>query len=272
MGVLNVTPDSFSDGGRYFDVQQAIEHAGSLIEAGAAILDIGGESTRPGAQSVSEEEELRRVVPVLQALRHAFPDTLLSVDTSKPAVMQAVIDEGASIINDVCALQAEGALEVIANSNVGICLMHMQGQPRTMQQNPNYDDVVGEVSDFLSNRIEACLTVGIDLDRIVIDPGFGFGKQLGHNLALLAELQSLASSKVPILAGLSRKSMIGQILKDRPVEGRLIGSVTAALIAAQHGASILRVHDVAETRDALEIWQAVMQAQSACDEQEQKKS
>lgn len=256
MGVLNVTPDSFSDGGRYSDLPVALDHASKLIEAGASILDVGGESTRPGAEAVSLSDELNRVIPVVDALHQQFPEVVISIDTSKPQVMRAAMDAGAQLINDVAALQGDGALDAVVECSAGVCLMHMQGQPRTMQQNPAYTDVVGEVLQFLQQRIDACMDIGIDRHRIAIDPGFGFGKSLNHNLTLLRQLHRFTELNVPVLVGLSRKSMIGQIL-DQPVETRLIGSVTAALIAVQNGANIIRVHDVAETRDALRLWRAV---------------
>lgn len=256
MGVVNVTPDSFSDGGQFPTLEKAVQYASKLVAAGAAILDIGGESTRPGAEDVPLEQELERVIPVITALHRRFPEILLSIDTCKPEVMRRAVQAGAGLINDVRALQADGALETAAELGVAVCLMHMQGSPRTMQHNPGYDDVVEAVYQFLQQRIEACRRAGIDRNRILIDPGFGFGKTLDHNLALLANLDRLTALGVPILVGLSRKSMIGQIL-DKPVDQRLMGSAAAALIAAQKGAQIFRVHDVEETGDALKVWHAV---------------
>lgn len=255
MGVVNVTPDSFSDGGRYSDLEAAYQQARVLVEQGAAILDIGGESTRPGAAQVPVAEELRRVLPLLEALREL--DCILSIDTRKPEVMAAAIAAGADMINDVNALRADGALEVVRDSGVAVCLMHMQGQPQSMQQAPHYTDVVAEVRQFLQQRARSLLQQGIDRSRLVLDPGFGFGKTLAHNQALFRALPDLVHLGFPLLVGVSRKSMIGALLQERPVAGRLQGSVTAALLAAQAGARILRVHDVAETHDALTLWQAL---------------
>jgi len=254
MGVVNVTPDSFSDGGRFGDAERAIAHARALVDEGADILDIGGESTRPGAEPVTLEEERRRVLPVLEAL--AGGPVPVSVDTRTPALMSAAIAAGAAMINDISALEAPGALGIVAPSDAAICLMHKQGDPRTMQDDPVYGDVVREVAEYLERRIEAAVAAGIARDRIVIDPGFGFGKTLEHNLALLRALDRVASLGVPVLAGLSRKGMLGR-LTGRSVEHRLHASVAAALIAVQKGARIVRVHDVAATRDALLVWQAV---------------
>ena len=251
MGVVNVTPDSFSDGGQFLDRDAAIAHGRRLIEEGADILDIGGESSRPGAQAVAEQEELARVLPVLRALK----DVPVSVDTRRPVVMRAVLAEGASMINDIDALTAPGALEAVAGSNCGVCLMHKQGDPATMQRDPKYRDVVREVLGFLQEKILSCENKGIRKDRITIDPGFGFGKTIEHNFALLKALPSFAALGVPVVAGWSRKSTLGAIT-GRPVTERLAASLAAALLAAQHGARILRVHDVKETRDALAIWQA----------------
>ena len=255
MGVVNLTPDSFSDGGRYLEPAQALERALTLEAEGAAILDLGGESTRPGAAPVTEQEEIRRVLPVLERLR---PRTraILSIDTSKPEVMRAAAAAGVDLINDVYALRAPGALEAAAASGCAVCLMHMQGEPRTMQHAPHYDDVVGEVREFLAERVSACRAAGIADARIVLDPGFGFGKTLEHNLTLLRRLEALRLDGLPLLAGLSRKSMIG-VLTGKPSEARVHGSVAAALIAAQSGARILRVHDVAATVDALKVLVAV---------------
>jgi dihydropteroate synthase len=258
MGILNITPDSFSDGGRYADHSTAIRHALAMVEDGAAIIDIGGESTRPGAEPVSLQQELDRVIPVVERLAAEIP-VPLSVDTSKPGVMREAIGAGAGMINDVMALREQGALEVLADSrDVAVCLMHMQGRPRSMQQNPLYGDVVAEVRAFLLERAQSCRSAGIDASRIVLDPGFGFGKLLEHNVALLKNIDLLAAGGYPLLCGVSRKSMIGQLLADAPVERRLSGSVAAAVIAAMRGASILRVHDVRETADAMKIVKALL--------------
>jgi len=252
MGVLNVTPDSFSDGGQYFDTDSAIESANLMINQGADIIDVGGESTRPGAQAVSTSDEINRVIPVIEVLYHST-DIPISVDTSKPEVMRLAVKAGASMINDVCALNADGALETAAALNVDVCLMHMQGSPRTMQKSPTYHDVVDDIKDFFSERIEACISAGIAKDKIILDPGFGFGKTLDHNLSILKRFNEFKSFGLPLLAGLSRKSMIGTLLDDRNVDGRVVGSATAAIIAVQNGADIVRVHDVLETKDALTI-------------------
>ncbi|HEX2334509.1 MAG TPA: dihydropteroate synthase [Burkholderiales bacterium] len=249
MGVVNVTPDSFSDGGRFLDASAAVVHARRLAGEGADILDIGGESTRPGAAPVSEEEELQRILPVLRALR----DLPVSVDTRRPSVMRAALEMGASMINDVNALSAPGALEAVAGSDCGVCLMHKKGEPATMQRDPHYEDVVREVRDFLDRRIGAAMAAGIAPERVVVDPGFGFGKTASHNLALLKHLREL--SEFPLLVGLSRKSTVGKIT-GRPVEERLAGSLAMALLALQNGAAILRVHDVKETKDVVAVWQA----------------
>lgn len=256
MGVVNVTPDSFSDGGLYASSEGAICHALQLMEEGADILDIGGESTRPGGMPINVEEELRRIVPVVQAL--ASRSIPISVDTSKLEVMYAAIEVGAVMINDVNALRAPGALEVVAAGNVAACIMHMQGEPRSMQINPQYGDVVAEVKDFLQQRLIAAQAAGIPLQRLVIDPGFGFGKMLEHNLELLRHLNCFADMGVPVLAGLSRKSMLGK-LTGNEVGERTYASVAAALLAAARGARILRVHDVKATRDALAVYNAVEQ-------------
>jgi dihydropteroate synthase len=254
-GIVNVTPDSFSDGGLFIDPAKAIEHGLKLIEEGADLLDIGGESTRPGAQEVGAEEEIARVVSVIAALSKQT-SVPLAIDTSKPLVMRAAAAAGAGMINDVYALRREGALDAAAELKLPICLMHMQGEPRTMQQNPQYDDVVSDVRRFLAERIFACEMSGIDKKRIVVDPGFGFGKSLEHNLALLRALDQFAALGVPLMAGLSRKGMIGE-LTGRPTDDRVEGSVAAALIAVQKGAMLVRVHDVAATRDALAVWHGV---------------
>ncbi len=254
MGIVNVTPDSFSDGGQFLDSRQAVSHALKLVEQGADILDVGGESTRPGAASVPEMEELKRVLPVLEAL--VKRGLAVSVDTQNARVMREAIDTGAAMINDVTALRGIEAIETVTKSNAAICLMHMQGEPRTMQEVPVYQDVVHEVRGFLAERIAACEQAGIDRNRIVIDPGFGFGKTLEHNLALLKGLNRLVALGVPVLAGMSRKSMLGA-LTGKPVDQREYAGVAANLAAVQRGASILRVHDVAAMKDALKIWQAI---------------
>jgi len=255
MGVVNVTPDSFSDGGRYLQTEQALERALAVAAQGAAAIDLGGESTRPGAEPVSVQEELRRVIPLVQRLR-PLTSIVISVDTSKPEVMRAAVSAGADLINDVYALRVPGAIEAVAKSDCAICLMHMQGEPRTMQRAPHYADVVSEVRAFLAERVEACRAAGIASERIVLDPGFGFGKTLEHNLTLLRRLSEVRVAGLPILAGLSRKFMIGT-LTGKSAEDRVHGSVAAGLIAAQRGANILRVHDVAATVDALKVLQAV---------------
>ncbi|RDH87078.1 MAG: dihydropteroate synthase [endosymbiont of Escarpia spicata] len=258
MGVLNVTPDSFSDGGRFTRNDPALRHALGMVEAGAAIVDIGGESTRPGASPVSEAQEIDRVVPLIERLSREL-DVPISIDTSKPAVMREAVAAGAGLINDVQALQAEGALEAAAELAVPVCLMHMRGEPCTMQAAPEYTDVVADVRDFLSERIKACRSAGIFLERLLVDPGFGFGKTLAHNLALLKNLSEFSALSVPLLVGISRKSMIGALLGDAPVDQRLYGSVAAAVLAATQGASIIRAHDVKATVDALRIAAAVME-------------
>lgn len=254
MGVVNVTPDSFSDGGHFQNARQAVEHALLLAEQGADILDVGGESTRPGAAPVPEDEELRRVLPVVEAL--AARGLAVSADTRKPRVMQEAIKAGAVMINDVMALRERGALETVAQSDVAVCLMHMQNDPQSMQATPHYEDVVAEVHDFLAGRIAACEAAGISRSRLVIDPGFGFGKTLAHNLALLKNLGRLAGLGVPVLAGMSRKSMLGA-LTGKPVDRREYAGIAAHLAAVARGASIVRVHDVAAMKDALTVWQAV---------------
>ncbi|MGH8668389.1 MAG: dihydropteroate synthase [Burkholderiales bacterium] len=251
MGVVNVTPDSFSDGGRFLDAQAAVAHARQLAAEGADILDIGGESSRPGAATVSEEEELKRVLPVLEKLS----DFCVSVDTRRPAIMKAVLAAGASMINDIQALTAPYALEAVAPTGCAVCIMHMKGEPATMQREPRYHDVVGEVKAFLKESVRKAMFAGIGRDRIVADPGFGFGKTVGHNLQVLRHLSSFEDLGVPLVAGLSRKSTIGH-LTGRPVGERLAGSLAMALLALQGGAKILRVHDVRETRDVIAVWQA----------------
>lgn len=255
MGVINVTPDSFSDGGLYLSTAAAVAHARQLIAEGADLIDVGGESTRPGAVPVPLEEERRRVLPVLEALADA--GVPLSVDTQKPELMRAAVAAGAAMVNDVNGFQAPGALEAVAESDCAICIMHKQGNPQTMQQSPQYADVVAEVRDYLGRRIAAAERAGIARDRMVVDPGFGFGKALDHNLELLRRLDAVVALQVPVLAGLSRKSMIGK-LTGKETGDRLAGSVAAALLAVQRGAAIVRVHDVAATRDALAVWKAVM--------------
>lgn len=252
MGILNVTPDSFSDGGRFNQLDQAIAHAMQLVEEGAAILDIGGESTRPNAKPVTLEEELARVIPVIEALTARNIGIPLSIDTYKPAVMQAALNAGASVVNDVRGLQEPGALQVVANSNAGVCVMHMQGMPQTMQENPHYDDVVAEVYAFLASRRDACLEAGIAHQRIVLDPGFGFGKTRAHNISLAKSLSTLLALGCPLLVGLSRKSVLGQ-MTGNDVDARLHASVAAAVISAMQGAHVLRVHDVKATVEALKV-------------------
>lgn len=258
MGVLNVTPDSFSDGGRHQGVAAALAHARRMVEEGAGIIDVGGESTRPGAAAVPVEEELQRVVPVVEALRQEL-DVIISVDTSQPAVIRAVTAAGAHLINDVRGLRLPGALEAAAASRAAVCLMHMQGEPGTMQQSPYYTDVVAEVRDWLQARLEACRALGMAEDRLLVDPGFGFGKNLDHNLRLLAELPAATPSGVPVLVGLSRKSTVGAVT-GRPVDQRLAGSVAAAALAVRAGAHIVRAHDVAATVDAVKLAAAVRAA------------
>jgi dihydropteroate synthase len=260
MGIVNITPDSFSDGGVNLDPGAARETALRLIEEGADIVDIGGESTRPGAQGVDVAHELARVLPLVRALRDC--QVPLSVDTSKPEVMHVVLAEGASIINDVMALKAKGAAQAVANSDCGVVLMHMQGTPRTMQAAPQYGDVVAEVGAFLAARRDLLLSAGVAGARIALDPGFGFGKTVAHNLALLSELGSLVRLGQPVLVGLSRKSMLGQLTK-KPVDRRVYASVAAALLAVERGAAIVRVHDVAATREALAVWSAVREREEA---------
>ncbi|MBU1395366.1 MAG: dihydropteroate synthase [Gammaproteobacteria bacterium] len=258
MGIVNITPDSFSDGGRLDDAQAAIRHGFKLQEQGADILDVGGESTRPGAEAVPAGEEIRRVLPVIEAL--AGRGCVVSVDTMKPEVMRAALDAGAAMVNDVMALRAPGALEMVVASDAAVCLMHMQGEPQRMQQAPRYTDVVEEVWQFLQARVAVCEAAGIGRGRLVIDPGFGFGKSLEHNLALLKHLNRLTELGLPVLAGLSRKSMLGT-LTGRSVEEREFAGVAAHLAAVARGARLLRVHNVAAMRDALAIWNAVEEQQ-----------
>lgn len=250
MGIVNVTPDSFSDGGRYFSVERAVEHALKLREDGAHILDVGGESTRPGSDPVGLEEELDRVLPVVRGLRDA--GAAISVDTMKPEVMSAALEAGADMINDVRGFEAPGAWEAVAGADCGLCIMHMRGTPQTMQQNPAYQDVVAEVASYLDQRLRAALTMGIAKDRLSIDPGFGFGKTVPHNLALFKNLP-LLTDMAPVLVGLSRKSILG-VLTGRGTTDRLLPSVVTALLAVQRGAAMVRVHDVRETVDAIRLW------------------
>jgi len=256
MGIVNVTPDSFSDGGKYSSVDLAVEHALQLIAEGADILDIGGESTRPGADPVDLEEELRRVIPVIEALSKVTT-VPLSIDTYKPEVMRASIQAGADIVNDICALREDGALEFVANSNAAVCLMHMQGIPQTMQINPQYTDVVAEVKQFLTDRVEACLAHGIARERILLDPGFGFGKTTAHNVALIQHLDRFLELGFPLLVGLSRKSVLGRIAGGDEQQ-RLHAGLAASVISVMKGAKIVRVHDVKATVDALKVVAAVM--------------
>lgn len=252
MGILNTTPDSFSDGGRYTQIEQALQRALQMRDAGVAMIDIGGESTRPGAPEVSLEEELSRVIPVVKAIREHDKDIWISIDTSKAEVMQQAIDAGADIINDVRSLTQEGALDVVAKAQVPVCIMHMQGQPKTMQDAPDYDDVVADVDGFLQQRIYECEQAGILRSNIIIDPGFGFGKTLAHNYQLLDKLEQFHQYNLPILAGMSRKSMIFKPLNKKPAEC-MVGSVACATLAASKGAHIIRVHDFKETIEAIEI-------------------
>jgi dihydropteroate synthase len=262
VGILNVTPDSFSDGGLYRDFDAAVEHALAMVAAGADMIDVGGESTRPGADDVPVDEELARVVPVIEAIA-ARSDVPIGIDSSKPEVMRAAVAAGAGLINDVFALRREGALAAAAELGVPVCLMHMLGEPRSMQADPHYEDVVGEVHRFLAERVFACEMAGIDKRRLLVDPGFGFGKTLQHNLALLRGLERFRDLAAGIYVGLSRKSMIGAMTgRDTPAE-RVAGSLAAAVVAAQRGAMMVRVHDVAETRDALAVWAAIAAGDTA---------
>jgi len=255
MGIVNVTPDSFSDGGQFFSPAAALAHAWQLIDEGADIIDVGGESTRPHAPQVSVAEELARVVPVLEGLRDC--PVPVSIDTRKPEVMQAALQLGISLVNDISALESEGALALLAQHDAAVCLMHKQGEPQTMQAQPEYADVVAEVLAYLAQRKQAALQAGIADERIVLDPGFGFGKRFEHNVGLFRHLPEMRALDSPILVGVSRKSMLGQILNGRPAAGRDAGSIAAALLAAQSGAAILRVHAVRATRDALAVWEAL---------------
>ena len=258
MGILNFTPDSFSDSGQFFSLDKALFQVEKMLKEGATIIDIGGESTRPMAEEVPETEELQRVIPLVEAVQKRF-DCWISVDTSKAIVMQEAAKVGMDLINDIRALREPGALEIAGQLNLPTCIMHMQGQPRTMQTNPHYDDVVQDVYQFLEARTKACLDAGIAKENIIWDMGFCFGKTVQHNYKLLQQLSHFCESGYPVLVGLSRKSMIGAVL-DKPVTERVVGSVAGALIAAQNGATILRVHDVAATADALKVWQATQQA------------
>ena len=258
MGILNFTPDSFSDSGKFFSLDKALVQVEKMLNDGAYIIDIGGESTRPNAPIVSEVEELDRVIPLIEAVRQRF-DCLISVDSSKPAVFREAARAGVDMLNDIRALTEPQALETAAELALPVCLMHMQGTPQTMQQAPHYDHLLDDVADFLNQRIFACLQAGIEQSHIILDPGFGFGKTVEHNFALLKHLNAFVASGFPVLAGLSRKSMIGAVT-NQPVEKRLVGSVAGALLAAQNGAKILRVHDVEATADALKVWQAMQAA------------
>ncbi|MES1945930.1 dihydropteroate synthase [Salinisphaera sp. C84B14] len=257
MGILNVTPDSFSDGGAYVETTRAVDHALAMVEQGAAIIDVGGESTRPGADPVDEGEELARVLPVIEALR-AQSDVFISIDTVKPSVMRAACAAGADMINDVMALRAPGALEAARDSEASVCLMHMQGEPRTMQSAPAYRDVVADVRAFLAERVAACREAGIDDSRLCVDPGFGFGKTLAHNLALMRRLRSFVDDGLPVLVGVSRKSMFAKLHGHDDMDSRIHASVTAAFWAATQGAGIIRSHDVAPTAEALTLAAALV--------------
>lgn len=257
MGIVNVTPDSFSDGGKFAHIDNALTQVEYMINNGVDIIDIGGESTRPGAKEVSEQNEIARVIPLLKAIKSRF-DIAVSIDTSKAGVMKAAIENKADMINDVRALQNEGCIEAVKGSNVEICLMHMQGMPRTMQVSPQYNNVIDDIITFFQQRIECCQQAGIDRNRLILDPGFGFGKTLEHNYQMLANFNRFSRLGLPLLAGISRKSMIGNLL-NRDIEQRLAGSLTAAIVAVQQGASIIRVHDVQESADAINILKAITQ-------------
>ena len=259
MGILNVTPDSFSDGGCFVSEDKLRRQAERMALEGAAIIDVGGESTRPGAADVATTEELERVIPAIEAVR-SVTDVPVSIDTSKAAVMRAAVGAGAAMINDVLALRGEGALDTAATLNVPVCLMHMQGRPRTMQQAPQYDAVTADVTAFLAERVQRCRAAGLGRDKLVVDPGFGFGKTRDHNIELLANLRQLTAIGVPVLAGLSRKSTLGE-LTGRDIDGRMPASIAAAVIAVQNGAAIIRAHDIQETVDALKMAAAVMEAE-----------
>lgn len=252
MGIVNVTPDSFSDGGKYTNLDTAFEHVKDLVLAGASIIDVGGESTRPGAAIVSEQEELDRVIPLVEKISQEL-DVWISVDTSKAAVMKEALEVGAHIINDIRSLTEESAMDVVAKYKCPVCLMHMQGNPQTMQEDPHYDDLIGDISLFLFERIHTCINAGIKRENIIIDPGFGFGKTLDQNYKLLGQLDRFLSFGLPLLVGMSRKSMIGNLIKAS-VDERLVGSIAAHLYAVQKGANILRVHDVKEMSEALKVF------------------
>lgn len=260
MGVLNVTPDSFSDGGFFMAKENALQQAQNMVDEGADIVDVGGESTRPGAASVSVQEELDRVIPVIESIRNRIP-VIISIDTSKPEVMREAVSAGASMINDVYALRLEGALQAAADLAVPVCLMHMQGEPRTMQTQPHYINVVNEIKDFLKQRRDACLQAGVKRDNILLDPGFGFGKSVQHNLTIVKNLNSFTDLGIPLLVGFSRKSTIGAIL-DKPASERLMGSISLVSLARWLGAAIFRVHDVKATVEALKVCDAVIKAES----------
>jgi len=255
MGILNVTPDSFSDGGLFLSADKAVDHVAIMINEGADIIDVGGESTRPGATPVTTDEENERVIPIIEAVSQRF-DVLISIDTSKAEVMEAAVNAGAGMVNDVRALSEKNSLQVLAEMSVPVCLMHMQGQPGTMQDKPAYEDVLAEVREFLAERIEICVAAGIDKNRLILDPGFGFGKTQQQNFSLLNGLESLSIDGLPILAGLSRKSLIGQTL-GLPVDERVYASIALALLAVKNGASIIRVHDVKATCEAIRMFEAV---------------
>ncbi|MDR2877683.1 MAG: dihydropteroate synthase [Chromatiales bacterium] len=259
MGILNVNPDSFTDGGDFFSTAAALERASAMVSEGADIIDVGGESSRPGAEPVSIADELARVIPVIEGIRRTFPGVIISIDTCKPEVMRAAVAAGAQIVNDITALRAEGALETVAELGCAVCLMHMQGEPRTMQHAPHYDEVVAEVLAFLEARVDACVKVGIPRQRLLLDPGIGFGKSLEHNLTLLGRLDALHAPGLPLLLGASRKSMIGA-LTGRPADERLYASIALATLGVWQGAAVVRVHDVRGTVDALRVCAAVNKA------------
>jgi dihydropteroate synthase len=261
MGVLNVTPDSFSDGGKFNQMDAAMQQVQSMVNASVDVIDVGGESTRPGAEPVSIDEEINRVVPVIKTIRSQHPDLAISIDSSKPEVMEAAIMVGATMINDVNALEADGAIEVAVKHGVKVCLMHKQGTPQDMQDNPEYDDVVQQVLDYFEQRVEACLAYGMDTDNIILDPGIGFGKTLAHNLQLIQNIATLKQMGFPVLIGVSRKSMFAELL-NRPVNQRLAGSLAVAQFAYLQGADYFRVHDVAETVDVLTVSQSLVSTQS----------
>lgn len=261
MGVLNVTPDSFSDGGQFNQMDAAMQQVQAMVDAAVDVIDVGGESTRPGAESISVDEEIDRVVPVIKAINSLYPELTISIDSSKPEVMEAAIMAGATLINDVNALEADGAIEVAVKHGVKVCLMHKQGSPEDMQDNPQYDDVVQQVLDYFERRVEACLAYGMDTDNIILDPGIGFGKTLAHNMQLIQHTATLKQMGFPILMGVSRKSMFGELL-NRPVDQRLAGSLAVAQFAYLQGADYFRVHDVAETVDVLTVSQSLIGSQS----------